>query len=116
MSTLLSAGARILFFHLTGDRAWRDLKKDGGRRGREIMKKPTGRPIKPGLPGGRAHLGLIVTSETKSLVEELARASGRTQSQMAEHLIERAIQYDRTLLAVRLTANDLKTPVRIGPS
>lgn len=69
--------------------------------------KRTGRPIKPALPGERPSLGLKVTAATKALIEALARASGRTQSQEAEFLIERCLQYDRTLIAMRVTEREL---------
>ena len=45
----------------------------------------------------RYNLGLKVTSEIKHLVDSVARASGRTQSQEAERLIELAIKYERAL-------------------
>ena len=69
--------------------------------------KRIGRPIKPALPGERPSLGLKVTAATKALIEALARASGRTQSQEAEFLIERCVQYDRTLMAMRVTEREL---------
>ena len=69
--------------------------------------KRIGRPIKPALPGERPSLGLRVTATTKSLIEALARASGRTQSEQVEFLIERCLQYDRTLMAMRMTERDL---------
>jgi hypothetical protein len=69
--------------------------------------KRIGRPIKPALPGERPSLGLKVTAATKALIEALARASGRTQSQEAEFLIERCLQYDRTLTAMQVTEREL---------
>ena len=69
--------------------------------------KRIGRPIKPALPGERPSLGLRVTAATKELIEALARASGRTQSQEAEFLIERCLQYDRLVLAARVTPRQL---------
>jgi hypothetical protein len=69
--------------------------------------KRIGRPIKPALPGERPSLGLRVTAATKELIEALARASGRTQSQETEFLIERCLQYDRTLMAMRITEREL---------
>jgi hypothetical protein len=66
-----------------------------------------GRPIKPALPGERPSLGLKVTAATKALIEALARSSGRTQSAEAEFLIERCLQYDRTLMAMRVTEREL---------
>jgi hypothetical protein len=72
-------------------------------------RKHIGRPIKPALPGERPSLGLKVTAATKALIEALARASGRTQSAEAEFLIERCLQYDRTLMAMRVTERELST-------
>jgi hypothetical protein len=69
--------------------------------------KPKGRPIKPALPGERPQLGLKVTAATKALVEALARASGRTQAREVEFLIERCLQYDRTLIALGVTEREL---------
>jgi hypothetical protein len=66
-----------------------------------------GRPIKPALPGERPSLGLKVTAATKALIEALASASGRTQSAEAEYLIERCLQYDRTLIAMGVTEREL---------
>jgi hypothetical protein len=69
--------------------------------------KRIGRPIKTALPGERPSLGLKVTAATKALIEALARASGRTQSAQAEFLIERCLQYDRTLMVIRVTERQL---------
>ena len=69
--------------------------------------KRIGRPIKPALPGERPSLGLKVSAATKALIEALARASGRTQSQEVEFLIERCLQYDRLVLAARVTEHEL---------
>jgi predicted transcriptional regulator len=55
------------------------------------MKKRTGRPVKKPEPGKRMSLGLKVTAEIKERIDKAAKASGRTQSQEAEALIERAI-------------------------
>jgi len=69
--------------------------------------KRIGRPIKPAMPGERPSLGLRVSAATKALVEALAARSGRTQSQEAEFLIERAIQYDSILIAMGMTEREL---------
>ena len=69
--------------------------------------KRIGRPIKPALPGERRSLGLRVTAATKALIEALARASGRTQSQEVEFLVERCLQYDRILMALQVTEREL---------
>jgi hypothetical protein len=65
--------------------------------------KRIGRPMKAPARGKRVSLGLKVTAEVKRHIDSAARASGRTQSQEAEILIERALQYDRMLGAMRTT-------------
>lgn len=62
------------------------------------MKTRIGRPLKP-VTAKRVSLGLKVSAETKGLIDALAFNSGLTQSQAAERLIERAIQYDRLIAA-----------------
>ena len=54
-------------------------------------KKRIGRPTKPGTAGQRNPLGLRVTAETKRKLEAAALKSGRSQSQEAEFLIEKAL-------------------------
>jgi hypothetical protein len=70
--------------------------------------KRVGRPIKPAKGAARASLGLKVTSEVKRVIEALALASGRTQSQQTEYMVERALQYDRTMEAMRATLESLE--------
>jgi hypothetical protein len=48
-------------------------------------------------------LGLKVVPEIKQLIDIQAKISGRTQSQQAEHLIERAVAYDKAFEAMRTT-------------
>jgi hypothetical protein len=60
-----------------------------------------GRPFKQPKKGKRAPLSLLVRAEIKRLVDERAKASGRTQSQEAEMLIERCLTYDQTMEAMR---------------
>ncbi|MFZ2075645.1 MAG: hypothetical protein WAV38_03140 [Xanthobacteraceae bacterium] len=67
-----------------------------------------GRPMKPPAEGKRASLGLKVTAEVKAHIDAAARESGRTQSQEAERLIERALQYDELLEAMRTTVTKIK--------
>jgi hypothetical protein len=64
--------------------------------------KRIGRPLKAPT-GKRAQLSLLVRAEIKRYVDKAAQKSGRTQSQEAEHLIERALTYDRMLEAMRTT-------------
>jgi hypothetical protein len=62
--------------------------------------KRRGRPFKEAILGQRAPLGLLVRAEIKQLIDERAKANGRTQSQEAEALIERCLTYDRILDAI----------------
>jgi hypothetical protein len=50
-------------------------------------RRRTGRPTKPAAPGKKVKLGLLVTPETKALLDS-ARGNGRTQAEEAERLIE----------------------------
>jgi hypothetical protein len=59
--------------------------------------KRRGRPFKAPKAGKRAPLSLLVRAEIKQLVDERAKASGRTQSQEAEMLIERCLQFESVL-------------------
>ena len=71
--------------------------------------KRIGRPLNPPSPKGqRVSLGLKVRAEVKALVDREALKTGRTQSQEAELLIERCLQYDRTLAAMRMTLADME--------
>jgi len=69
--------------------------------------KRIGRPFTPPTKK-RISLGLKVTPDVKQLIDAMARASGRTQSQEAEHLIERALLYDRTMAAMRTTLETIE--------
>jgi hypothetical protein len=71
--------------------------------------KRIGRPTKTPKGRVRVALGLKVTAETKRVIDQMAQASGRTQSQQAEFLIERALQFDRTLAAMGTTLADMQT-------
>lgn len=68
-----------------------------------------GRPTKPAVGASRVSLGLKVTAATKRVIEALALASGRTQSQEAEFLIERALQFDEAHKSMRVTLESIKT-------
>jgi hypothetical protein len=70
--------------------------------------KRKGRPFKAPKAGKRAPLSLLVRAEIKAHVDGLARASGRTQSQEAEMLIERCLHYDRMLETMRTTLADIE--------
>jgi len=56
--------------------------------------KRLGRPTKAPMPGKRVALGLKVTAEIKERIDRDARKSGRTQSQQAELMIERAYELE----------------------
>ena len=70
--------------------------------------KRRGRPFKAPKAGKRAPLSLLVRAEIKHLVDERAKASGRTQSQEAEMMIERCLTYDQTLEAMHTTLADMQ--------
>ena len=53
-----------------------------------------GRPTKAPNPGTRVALGLKVTPDIKRRLDEEARKNGRTQSQQAELMIERAFAHE----------------------
>jgi uncharacterized protein (DUF1778 family) len=56
--------------------------------------------MNPPKPGKRVSLGLKVTAEVKQRIDKAAQASGRTQSQEAELLLEKAL-HDQDMLAAR---------------
>ena len=62
---------------------------------RKETKRGVGRPTKKPERGKRISLGLKVTAETKRRIDLGARASGRTQSQEAEHRIELPYHLER---------------------
>ena len=59
--------------------------------------KRIGRPAKAPTRGERVSLGLKVTADIKRRIDSAARASGRTQSQEAEHRIELSYHYEAVL-------------------
>jgi hypothetical protein len=87
-----------------------DLKKDGQGTGAEAMRRETkriGRPMKAPRGKARVSLGLKVTAEVKRHVDAAAKASGRTQSQEAEALIEYAIETKKLLADMRTTVAEI---------
>jgi hypothetical protein len=89
-------------------------RKSRGREGiagdmAKTAKRRAGRPTKPAVGTARVSLGLKVTAKTKLVVEALATASGRTQSQEAEFLIERALQIDEAHKSLGTTLESIKT-------
>jgi hypothetical protein len=67
-------------------------------------KKRIGRPPKYGK---RFALGLRVTAETKQAIEAAAKATGRTQSQQAEDMLERCRTYDALMEGMRTTVEQV---------
>jgi hypothetical protein len=54
----------------------------------------TGRPLRPAVPGARVSLGLKVTPEIKTKLDEATRITGRTQSAEAEIRLEQSFAKD----------------------
>jgi|SRR4051794_34674824 hypothetical protein len=74
-----------------------------------MTKEPKiGRPPKPAPKGKRVSLGLKVTADVKRLIDSQAKKTGSSQSQVAEQLIQRALQYDRTLKAMGTTLSEIE--------
>jgi hypothetical protein len=69
--------------------------------------KRMGRPTKPARKGRRYQIGVIVTGATKAVIDAAAKASGRTISREVEHLVEKALQYDRVLEAMNRSLADI---------
>jgi hypothetical protein len=67
-----------------------------------------GRPAEPVEIEQRYALGLKVCAEVKKLIDEEARRSGRTQSQVAELLIEKAIAFDRIVSGMNTTMEAIR--------
>jgi hypothetical protein len=67
-----------------------------------------GRPVRMPESGQRYALGLRVAAETKQLLDDIARRTGSTQSQVAERLIDRALHYDRMLSAMNTTMDNIR--------
>jgi hypothetical protein len=55
----------------------------------------------------RVQLNVIITAATKRLIEKLAEETGRSQGQVAELLIEKAITYDQTVAALNRSLEDI---------
>jgi hypothetical protein len=71
-------------------------------------KPRVGRPSKVAASGTRVSLGLKVRAEVKQRIDAAAKASGRTQSQEAEALIEAALAPYAMLEAWRAAFADLE--------
>jgi hypothetical protein len=74
-----------------------------GQSAMSALAKRIGRPMKPPKPGKRAPLSLLVRADIKALVDERAKASGRTQAAEVEAMIERALALDELLAAMKTT-------------
>jgi hypothetical protein len=75
---------------------------------RERSAARTGRPMKAARKGRRYQLGVVVVGETKAIIAKAAMESGRTISREVEHMIERCLQYDRTLAAMGKTFEEIR--------
>jgi predicted DNA-binding protein len=67
-----------------------------------------GRPVRMPEAGQRYALGLRVSAEIKQLLDDTARRTGSTQSQVAERLIDRALHYDQMLSAMNTTMDEIR--------
>jgi hypothetical protein len=70
--------------------------------------KRIGRPPKAPASGKRVSLGLKVRAEVKRLIDQAAQDSGRTQSQEAEALIEKALTYDSMLSSMKTSLAEIE--------
>src|SRR5262245_60849443 len=75
--------------------------------------KRVGRPAHHVDPGGqmkreRYSIGTIVTAEMKKLIDETAKATGRSQGQVIEHLIEKALTYDRIVSGMNKSMDEIR--------
>jgi predicted transcriptional regulator len=73
-----------------------------------IPRKRIGRPPRHPEQGQRYALGLRVSAEIKQMLDQTAKATGSTQSQVAERLIDRALHYDRMLSAMNTTMDAIR--------
>jgi hypothetical protein len=63
--------------------------------------KRVGRPTKQPVSGERVSLGLRVTAEIKSALDNAAAMSGRSQSQEAEWRLQNSLESDKHLMLVQ---------------
>lgn len=69
--------------------------------------KRRGRPTKKAKSGTKVSLGLKVTASVKARLEDAAAKSGRTQSQEAEHRLERSFRDDEIMSELRAIREEL---------
>ena len=72
------------------------------------VKPRGGRPVKSSRKGARYQIGVIVTGATKAVIAREAKNEGRTISRQVEHMIERMLQYDRTLAAMNKSVDEIR--------
>lgn len=72
-----------------------------------VPKRRPGRPFKPPTLGERAQISVLVRAEIKDYVASTAEASGWSQSQVVEALIERCLAYDRAFDAMKTTPAEI---------
>jgi hypothetical protein len=75
---------------------------------REQSAVRTGRPMKAARKGERYQIGVVVVGATKAVIAREAKKEGRTISRQVEVMIERCLQYDRTLAAMGKTFEEIK--------
>jgi hypothetical protein len=68
----------------------------------------SGLPAEPIEVAQRYSLGLKVTAETKNFIDREAKRSGRTQSQVAELLIEKALVFERVVAGMNTTMDEIR--------
>jgi hypothetical protein len=79
------------------------------KQGMTAATKRMGRPTKPARKGRRYQIGVIVTGETKAVIDAAAKASGRTISREVEHLIERALGFEHMFESMRTTLAQIES-------
>jgi phosphohistidine phosphatase SixA len=60
----------------------------------------------------RVQLGIIVSTRTKKTVERLAKASGRSQAQVSEELIEKGLAYDGAIAAMMRKLEEIAAAIQ----
>jgi hypothetical protein len=72
-------------------------------------KAKIGRPPNKAEGPKRFSLGLKVTAETKAVIDREAQRTGRSQSQVAELLIEKALTYDQIISGLNQSLEDVRS-------
>jgi hypothetical protein len=63
----------------------------------------------------RTQLGIVVSVSTKKTVERLAKASGRSQAQVSEELIEKGLAYDGAIATMMRKLDAIAAAVQAEP-